>query len=50
MTEMAPMDGNKSMGVQQARVVWIYMNIWSYFFNVLPNFTLKTFLRCEVYL
>jgi hypothetical protein len=34
----------QEQGVQQARVVWIYMNIWSYFFNVLPTFTLKTFL------
>jgi hypothetical protein len=30
--------------VQQARVVWIYMNIWFYYFNVLPTFTLKAFL------
>jgi hypothetical protein len=53
MAEMAPVDRNKSrggtngwkqeQGVQQPRVVLIYMNIWSYFFNVLPNFTLKHF-------
>jgi hypothetical protein len=59
MAEMAPMDRNKSrddtngwkqeQGVQQARVVLTYMNIWSYFFNVFPNFILKTFLLCEVY-
>jgi hypothetical protein len=35
--------------VQQAQVVWIYIDIWSYFINILPNFTLKTFLFCEVY-
>jgi hypothetical protein len=59
MAGMTPMDRKKSkggtngwkqeQGVQQARVVLIYMNIWSYFFNALPNFTLTTFLLCEVY-